>query len=82
MQVGQDSALAGEQVCTELTHRLTGGNVFVVHKPGFCNDAGFDGFELVGFAAIRRLFCDEALVQGADSLDAPEEIDGCGAGLC
>jgi hypothetical protein len=55
------------------SHLFAGGDVFVVHAAGFGDDGGFDFGE-------RGVFGGEIVVEAADFLDAPEEID-CG-GTC
>ena len=55
-------------------HLFAGGDVLVVHAAGFGDDGGFDLGDGV-------LFGGELVVEIADLVDAPEEIDGGGAGL-
>ena len=40
--VGEDGALLGEERCAVGSHGLAGGDVFVVHPPGFGDEGGFD----------------------------------------
>ena len=55
-------------------HLLAGGDVLVVHAAGFGDDGGFD-------LGDRSFLCGEVVVEIADLVDAPEEIDGGGAGF-
>src|ERR1700679_296746 len=55
-------------------HLFAGGDVFVIHAAGFGYYGGFDFGD-------RSIFCGEFVVHAADFVDAPEEIDGGGAGF-
>ena len=72
--MGEDGAFFGKEGCAVGAHLLAGGDVFVVHAPGLGDDGGFD----IGNGGI---FCDELHVETADLFDAPEEVDGGGAGF-
>ncbi len=72
--VGEDGAFLREERCAVGAHLFAGGDVFVVHAAGFGYYGGFD----FGDGGV---FCGEGVVEVADLVDAPEEIDGGGAGL-
>ena len=55
-------------------HLFAGGDVLVVHAAGLGDDGGFD-------LRDGGVFCGEFVVEIADLVDAPEEVDGGGAGL-
>jgi len=72
--VGQDGTFTGEQGSAVRSHLFAGGDVFVVHATCLCDDRGFD-------LGDRGVFGGECVVEVADLVDAPEEIDGSGPGL-
>ena len=72
--VGEDGAFLGEEGCAVRSHLFAGGDVFVVHLAGFGDDGGLD----FGDGGV---FGGERVVEVADLVDAPEEVDGGGAGL-
>ena len=72
--VGEDCAFFGKEGCAVGTHLFAGGDVFVVHAAGFGDDGGFD-------LGDWSVFGGERVVEVADLVDSPEEIDGGGAGL-
>jgi hypothetical protein len=72
--MSEDSAFFGKQRCAVGAHLLAGSDVFVVHATGLGDDCGFN----LGDGGV---FCSELVVETADLFDAPEEIDGGGAGF-
>jgi hypothetical protein len=72
--VGEDGAFFREERSAVCAHLLAGCDVVVVHATGLGNDCGFD----LGDGSV---FCGELVVEAADLVDAPEEINGGGAGL-
>ena len=72
--VGEDGALFGEEGCAVGSHLLAGGDVFVVHAAGLGDDGGLD----LGDGSV---VLGEVVVEVADFVDAPEEVDCGGAGF-
>src|SRR5271170_926595 len=72
--MGKDCAFFGEERSAVGAHLLAGGDIFVVHATGLGDDGGLD----FGDGGV---FGDEFNVETADLFDAPEEVDGGGAGL-
>jgi hypothetical protein len=72
--VSEDGAFEWEERCAVSAHLFAGGDVLVVHAAGLGDDCGFD----LGDGGV---LCGELVVEGADLVDAPEEIDGGGPGF-
>ena len=71
--VGEDGALLRKQFGPDAAEFAAVGNVFVVHLAGERDDAGLD----LRYRGVGR---GEGVVEVPDAADAPEEVDGSGAG--
>ena len=71
--MGEDSALLREQVSSERAQLLTGGDVFVIHLPRECD-------HLLLNLRDRSISRGELVVEVTDFANAPEKVDGGGAG--
>lgn len=69
--VGQNRAILRQKRRAVGSHLLAGGDIFVVHATGFGDNGGFD----LGDGSI---FGGQGVVEVANLLDAPEEIDRSG----
>jgi len=72
--VGEHGAFERKERCAVRAHLLAGSDVFVVHAAGLGDDGRFD----FGNGSV---FGGELVVEVADLVDAPEEVDGGGTGL-
>lgn len=74
--VGEDGSFFREEIGAVRAHLLAGGDVVVVHAAGLGYDGGFDRWNGDG-----RFFGGEFVVEAANFVDSPEEIDRGGAGF-
>ena len=72
--VREDGAFFGKECGAVGSHLFAGGDVFVVHLTSAGYNGGFD----LGDGGV---FGGEGVVKAADLVDAPEEVDGGGAGF-
>jgi len=72
--VGEDGAFLRKEGCSVGSHGLAGGDVFVVHAAGLGYDCCFD-------LRDGRVLCGQVVVDAADLVDGPEEVDCGGAGF-